>query len=76
ADLSGCGAQKGDTVEVALFTSEGDIATRLKTANADDAVAACVVRKLAIDIDNVLQPSPNSPSERFPTVQSVVTIQF
>lgn len=73
--LESCGAKKGDIVEVALITQDGDILTRLRNSTADATVGACVVQRLAVDMDNVLSPS-KSPSERLENVQSVLTIRW
>ncbi len=73
--LESCGARKGDVVEVALVTQDGDILTRLRNSTADATVGACVVQRLAVDMDNVLSPS-KSPSERLEDVQSILTIRW
>jgi len=73
--LESCGAKKGDIVEVTLITENGDILTRLRKSTADATVGACVVQRLAVDMDNVLSPS-KSPSERLEDVQSILTIRW
>lgn len=73
--LDNCGAKEGDQLEIAFLTADGDVATRLRTSNADDAVNNCVLRGIAFDIDSVL-PSSLSPSERQSEVRSILTIRF
>lgn len=73
--LETCGARPGDRIEIAMLTTEGDVATRLRTSNADDAVNSCVLQHVALDIDAVL-PSSLSASERQSEVRSILTIRF
>jgi len=74
-NLESCGAKEGDVIEVALITQDGDIATSLRDSNTDPVVGACVVNRIAMDLDYYLSPS-QSPSERLENVQSVLTIRW
>lgn len=73
--LEACGGKKGDVVQVALVTQDGDILARLEESNTSATVGACVVNKVAMDLEYYLSPS-QSPSERLEDVQSVLTIRW